>query len=336
MNILKGKVMKKAVWMMMVALLMVSCSSDTQEGNAAYLTGDMIVLEMESGLKMFFLDNKDGTVSVTYDRSDPMHTSGTTSQNYKGIITIPGQISFEGNSKIVTGITESAFMNCGQLQKVIIPATVKSIGKMAFYNCSLLEEVNIPDAVTELPDYCFFGCKALQQINLSNQLEQIGISCFSGCSSMAQIEFPNSITKMKSFAFQSCSKLKQVTLPNNMTALDDSVFFNCSGLVTAFLPKSMTTLGEGAFAGCRSMVELTLPESLVNIGAKCFWSLNDAGESNWKNFTLNVQATVPPVLKASISNAYERRRIVVPRGYRDAYLAADYWNEFTQVMERNY
>jgi hypothetical protein len=51
---------------------------------------------------------------------------------------------------------------------------------------------------------------------------------------------------------------------------------------------------------------------------------------------LNVKSTTPPVLQASIANAYNVRRIVVPLGYREAYLNAPYWNEFTQIMERNY
>lgn len=306
--------MRETIWMILAMMLMVSCGSDSVEGDPEYLSGNMIIAENADGVKMFFLDHQDGTVSVTYDLRDPMHsTSGNTASTYQGTITIPSSITVNGNTMSVVGITESAFMNCTQLTKLVVPATVKSIGKMAFYKCQMLEETNIPEGVTELPDYCFAGCSALQAI-----------------------ELPKTMARLKRFAFASCSKLKQVTIPDGMTALDDSVFYNCSGLVTAYLPESMTTLGDGSFAGCRNMLELTLPESVVNIGARCFYSLSDSGESNWKNFTLNVKATNPPVLKASICNAYNRRRIVVPRGYRDAYLAADYWNEFTQIMERNY
>ena len=308
------KIIIKAFCLLLTTWGVLSCSKDTVEGDPEYLAENMILAETEEGTKMFFLDHQNGTVSVTYDLRDPMHSSsGTTSQYYKGVVTIPSSIHVNGNSMQVVGITESAFMNCTQLTKLVVPSTVKSIGKMAFYNCQSLEELNIPEGVTELPEYCFSGCKALEAITL-----------------------PASIERLKRFSFNSCNKLKQVTLPDRLTVLDDSVFYNCTGLLTAFLPETMTTLGAGSFAGCRNMIEVTLPESVVNIGAGCFCSVDANGKSNWKNFTLNVKATVPPVLKASISNAYSRRRIVVPRGYRDAYLAAAFWNEFTQIMERNY
>lgn len=356
------KTVRVAMRMMLTALLVVSCSSESVEGNAEYLTADMIALEVEPGVKMFFLKNQNGTVSVTYDQRNPMHIniySGTSNDYYKGALTIPATITVDGNSMTVEGITEAAFMNCTQLTRLTVPPTVKHIGRMAFYNCQQLLELNIPEGVAELPDYCFNGCKSLKQITMPSQMTKIGKdvfskctalesltipegitelpdSCLAGCSGLKELSLPSTMQRMRRFSVSSCSKLKSIHIPEGMTELDDSVFFKCSGLLTVFLPETMTRLGIGAFAGCRSMVELTLPQSVTDIGAGCFCSVDDSGESNWKNFTLNVKADIPPVLKASISNAYARRRIVVPLGCREAYLAADYWNEFTQIMERNY
>ena len=122
-----------------------------------------------------------------------------------------------------------------------------------------------------------------------------------------------------------------------MTALGDSVFNNCSGMLTVFLPETLQTLGIGTFNGCKAMVEVTLPESVTSIGEGCFCSVDaKTGLSNWKNLTINVRSNVPPVLEGSISNATNRRRIVVPRGYREVYETAPYWNEFFEMMETNY
>ena len=130
--------------------------------------------------------------------------------------------------------------------------------------------------------------------------------------------------------------MTDLKIPYRVTTLPDSTFYKCTSMVTAYLPETMTSLGTGAFAGCTGMVELTIPEALTDIGPYCFYSFDSKGDSNWKYLTLNVKWKQPPILKGSICNAYKWRRIVVPRGYRAAYLAADYWNEFTQVLERNY
>lgn len=353
--------MKKYIGIILTVLLFISCGSGTVEGNPEYLTEKQITIEIESGTRMFFWDNEDGTVSVTYDHSNPMHVninSGSSNDYYKGEIAIPSTITKDGRTLTVVGITESAFMNCAQLTKLSIPSTVRSIGKMAFYHCQLLEELNIPDGVSEIPDYCFSGCKALTTIQIAGSVKKLGTEAFAKCteltrlrlpegvttieancfmsSGLTYISLPTSLTNLRSLAFNTCTKLKEISIPNNITTLEDSVFSGCSSLITAYLPETMTSLGVGSFAGCRSLIEMTIPASVRQIGKGCFCSVNSAGESNWKNLTLNIMATEPPILTASISNATARKRIVVPRGYRDAYLTAAYWNEFTQILETNY
>ena len=366
-------------------LMVTACGSDSVEGNPYYLTGDMITIVTETG-NMYYLKNSDGTVSLTYNRSNPMHLSAdnkATLTDYQGVITIPSSITAGDQTYPVTGITANAFQNNTLLTKVIIPDGITSIGEMAFYNCPLLTEVNIPEGVTALPDYCFSGCKALTTLTLPPHMTSIsktalkncsrltelhipegvtelpdsclyglsrmtvltlpeglttlGTNCLNGCSGLTKLTLPKSLTTIKRLAFTSCSKLTDIAIPEGVTALPDSVFVGCSALLTVYLPETMITLGPSAFAGCRSLIEMTLPAGLTTIGEKCFWSIDPkTGESNWKNFTLYVKWETPPTLSGSITNAYQRRRVVVPKGCRDAYLAADYWNEFTQIMEKNY
>lgn len=366
-------------------LMMTGCSSDTVKGDPYYLTGNMITMVTESG-NMYYLKTGNGTVSLTYNQSNPMHMSldnKSAITDYVGEVTIPASITTGVDTYAVTGITANAFQNNTLLTKVNIPESVTSIGEMAFYNCPALTETNIPEGVPTLPDYCFTGCKALTTLTLPNHMNSIsktaikgcsqltalhipegitelpdsclyGISkmteltlpegltaigedCLHGCSGLTQLTLPKSLTTIKRLAFASCSKLTDIAIPEGVTMLPDSVFNGCTGLLTVYLPETMTTLAPSAFAGCRSMIEITLPVALTDIGEKCFYSNDDkTGESNWKNFTLYVKWETPPVLSGSITNAYQRRRLVVPKGCREAYLAADYWNEFTQIMEKNY
>lgn len=353
--------MRKIFWMLFVALLTASCSSDSVEGNTEYLTEKMISVVVAETGQMFFWDNGNGTVSVTYDRRNPMHTninSGKSNDYYKGVVTIPSSITVDDKTMQVTAITEYAFMNCTGLTKVVVPASVKSIGEMAFYGCTALEMVEVQGDLTEIPDYCFYGDKALKSFTALGQVTRIGVSAFARCTNLTSLKVPEGVktidtncfqssgvtyvvlpeglTQLKPLAFSTATKLKEIGIPATVTALADSVFYGCSALLTAYLPETLQTIGTGTFAGCRSIMEMTIPATVTNIGAKCFYSEDANGESNSKSLILNVMATEPPTLAGSITNATDYSRIVVPKGCRKPYLAASYWNEFTQIMERNY
>ena len=60
----------------------------------------------------------------------------------------------------VEAIGDSAFYSC-RLERVSLPASLKTIGRHAFLNCVSLKEITIPDGVTHIAYDAFFGtpCK---------------------------------------------------------------------------------------------------------------------------------------------------------------------------------
>lgn len=330
--------MRKICFALGVLLLISSCGSDTVEGDPNYGAENMLTADI-GGKKLFLIDHHDGTVSVTYDQRNPLHKNKKNQYvltDYTGELVIPSRVTINNNDYTVVGVTESAFMNNTSLTKVVLPSTVTSIGNMAFYNCSLLEEVNIPEGVKVLPKACFSGCKALKKVDLPSALTSVGVHCFRGCSGLTELKLPSSLRTISRLAFYACSKVVVLEIPEGITELGDSAFAACSGLIEVILPETLTTLGEGTFAGCRSMFVITLPESVKTIGAKCFYSLDNNGNGNWRNLEIQVKSTVPPVALGSFVNQTNRRRVVVPRGYRDVYMSTPYWDEFTEVLETNY
>ena len=342
-------------------LLTSACSGDDPNGDTEYLAGDMMIVDV-NGVTMYFLDHHDGTVSITYDQRNPMHKTSDnkyTLTEYVGELNVPAAITFKGRTYQVTGVTEGAFMNNTQLTKVTLPTGIKTIGLMAYFGCTGLVEANVPEGVDAIPNYCFQKCTSLRIIDMPQHLNSIGVDAFKSCTkiealripegitslpdgmftgfnSMASLSLPSTLQNVGVKTFMSCSKLLELSLPTGMTELSDSAFANCTGLLLVTIPETMQTLGVGSFAGCRALVEVTIPESVKEIKPGCFCSVNSSGEPNWQRLTLNVQSTVPPKVTGTIANQTARRRIVVPRGYRDAYLETPYWNEFLQVMERNY
>jgi predicted MarR family transcription regulator len=77
---------------------------------------------------------------------------------YRGNISIPSSVSYEGKTYQVTAIGSSAFKTCYSLNSVSIPSSVTSIGNSAFYYCSSLTSITIPGSVTSIGDDAFSGC----------------------------------------------------------------------------------------------------------------------------------------------------------------------------------
>ena len=320
--------------------LATACSSDTQDGDPGYLARDMFIVEVEEGVNVFFQNNGDGTVLVSYDLTNPMHMTekgASVLTDYVGEINIPATITVEGTTYRVVGVKECAFMNNTTLTKVTLPAGISSIGKMAFKNCLNLKSVNIPEGVDEIPDYCFQGDTTLTTVVMPQHLNRIGTNAFMKCTKIEAMHIPEGVGEIPNYCFQDCKALRVIQLPDGVTALADSAFLNCSALKYVGMPEKLESLGVGTFAGCRSLIEVTLPESVKTIGENCFSSIDSkTGDSNWNKLTLNVMSTVPPTLTGSITNARTRKRLVIPRGYLEAYEANPYWAEFDEILERNY
>jgi hypothetical protein len=81
------------------------------------------------------------------------------SPNASGTETIPSYIVYKNQSYTVTSIG-TAFSNCSNVTKVIIPDTVTKICSYAFYSCDSLTEVIIPTSVVTIEAKAF-SCKNL-------------------------------------------------------------------------------------------------------------------------------------------------------------------------------
>lgn len=70
----------------------------------------------------------------------------------------------------VTEINNSAFYECGQLQRVVLPQSLQSIWEKAFRYCTALTEIEIPQHVWHITDDVFEGCTSLRRITLRSDV----------------------------------------------------------------------------------------------------------------------------------------------------------------------
>ena len=188
-----------------------------------------------------------GTITVSYGRNLPWQSyiSGI-----RHVIIEPG----------ITGIGAEAFFECGSIETIEIPNTVKSIGMQAFVWCKSLKEVTIPEGVTSLGESTFWGCESLETLNLPSTLKSIGREMFYRCDSLKTLVIPDSVTFIDELAFWDCGGITQITVPRGVTKLSEDVFNGCSNLHTVYLPDTLTEIGPGAFSYCSKLKNITLFE----------------------------------------------------------------------------
>lgn len=106
-------------------------------------------------------------------------------------------------SSSVTELPEGIFWTCS-LKTIVIPNSIKTIGKMAFMSCEKLETVVLPNSITTIGSQAFYGCANLESINLTDLLSSIGSYAFQGCSSLKSIRIPNNVTSIERLTFYGC------------------------------------------------------------------------------------------------------------------------------------
>ncbi len=178
-----------------------------------------------------------------------------------GVIEIPSMY----RGKKVTEIGNRALFKQTTISEVIIPDTVKVIGKEAFRDCKMLEKVVLPNSVTTMGSYTFFGCSALKSVKISDNLETIPTNCFGRCIRLGDIDFGAGVKHIESYAFQGC--WSNLTSKNEATGEMETT---ASGIINLNLPDSIETIDNGAFSQCKNLLSVVCGANLKTIGPQVF------------------------------------------------------------------
>ncbi len=116
-------------------------------------------------------------------------------------------VNLKGKVKIKDGVTviaarafspSSKYYN--NITEVIIPDSVKIIGREAFNNCRALKKVTIPKSVKTIGNDAFNGCENLSELTLKNGIETIGKRAFYN-TDLKNITVPKSVKSIGEKAF---------------------------------------------------------------------------------------------------------------------------------------
>lgn len=222
----------------------------------------------------------------------------------------------EGDNKFViecdgpiTRIPSNAFsvvQNCLKDDNLSIPTTVTHIGDRAFCrNAFLTGKLVIPPSVKSIGREAFMGTDFSGDLVIPNSVGSIGYGAFSACNGFnGTLTLPKGLKVIESCAFISCTKLKgNLTLPDNLTSIGDSAFYICRMLTgNLVIPKTVKSIGERAFDGCSGFNgTLTLHEGLETIGKNAFSSCGGLTAFEFKS--------LPRGMKEMLSHATVHRSV---------------------------
>ena len=158
-----------------------------------------------------------------------------------------------------------------KLKTVVIPANATTIGNSAFEQCASLISIDIPANVETIGTAVFWGCSSLTTVTFEkgSQLKTIGggsssyYGAFSYCTALTSIEIPASVETIGASAFKGCSKLATVTFEkeSQLKTIGGGysepnyygVFSDCTALTSIEIPASVETIEAAAFKGCTKL-----------------------------------------------------------------------------------
>ena len=221
------------------------------------------------------------------------------------------------------------------------------IDNSAFYMCKNLERVTLPEGITQIGNYAFLACK-LTSINLPEGIESLGVYSFSQCNNLKHIRLPESLKTIRDNALRSWSNMRQLYIPKNV----ESIGVNCTasdlnlvslavdkdnthfvtpggsnviiektsgkllmGCSTSKIPSIVKTIGEGAFYNLK-MEEIEIPSSVESIEKWAFM------------YCQQLKSVISKVVtpfefgEDAFGNIGSNCVLTVPEGTKEAYIAA--------------
>lgn len=165
-----------------------------------------------------------------------------------------------------SAVAFKGFRKNATVVSITIPEGAEKVTKSLCYNCGSLETVNLPKSLKVIEAYAFAECDRI--VNLTDlyetNLTNIGTSAFENDKEIQGLHFPNSLKTLGPAAFAGCTGLETVEFDDsaNIEALEDHCFKGCTNLTYIRLPDSVSRIGISCFEGCSELQAISIPRRL--------------------------------------------------------------------------
>ena len=138
----------------------------------------------------------------------------------KRTIRIDSSVSYNGKYYSVTSIGDSCFEECSDLNSVIIPNSIETIGARAFAGSSLKYVVFEHDSKINSIRESAFENSSIEFIVLPKSLEFVDRSAFSNCENLSILMVENPDLNVSADSFNNCKNLSHIFVPCNIKNRD--------------------------------------------------------------------------------------------------------------------
>lgn len=98
------------------------------------------------------------------------------------------------------------------------------------FECTNLQSVVLPSTIETIGDYAFRQCRNLKEVLIGEKTKRIGISCFN-ITSIEKLVLPDSIVEIGMNAFNNIGCLSHVTIGRDVQKMGSGVFANSNNII---------------------------------------------------------------------------------------------------------
>ncbi len=218
---------------------------------------------------------------ITYDPAKHDARLGS----YSGALTIPAEVSYNGDTYLVITVGHEAFRYCDALTSLSGGSMIRYIKDYAFADCGITDCGFMADSgqsiIKEIGEYAFaksnikkirlydtthigqyaFSDSKVEEIEFGSNEPACGVFipdyCFKGCASLNLIYGGDEVTSVGMSAFENCTKLREI-LPSEY--IGEKAYKGC-GLDYLTISPYTKYISAQAFSGCKGLRNITIEGS---------------------------------------------------------------------------
>lgn len=223
-------------------------------------------------------------------------------------------------------IGSEAFGNCEELTTITIPQSVTNIGLSAFNSCTNLQSITLPDALESIDTWAFCRCAALKSVVIPKGAKEIDNSVFMNCPNLTSIVVSednpiyDSRENCNAIIRTSTNELvlgnHSSTIPNTVRRIGHAAFYDCKDLKAIYIPDSVTYIANQVFDGCTNLTSIVVAKGNPVYDSRENCNAIIRTETN----TLKVgcaSTTIPSSVTSIGHGAFNRsliKSVVIPKG----------------------
>lgn len=133
-----------------------------------------------------------------------------------------------------TFVLEESYHGREDIEEIILPASMRTIGPIAFAECPELKRIYFNEGLEEIGDGAFLGAELLSEIKLPESLKTIGPMAFWGCG-LTSVRIPEATEFIGESCFWECSELTRADVLNPDAVIEQDAFGDCEKLGCGYM-----------------------------------------------------------------------------------------------------